>query len=99
MTSRQKRAFKAQYEKQLNEERNGAPVPPEIAARMTPEKKPEVLWQVVVSLGPTALPLRVGPQASQDFAEFFASTINAQVAAGREKTWRNAVAVPCLGVK
>lgn len=98
MTSAQRRAFRRQWEAQLNEERNGAPIPPEIAARMTQEKPLERLFQVVVERPLPLAPLAVGPCVIREVADELAATINACVAAGREKHWRNATVVAVVGV-
>lgn len=95
MTSRQKRVFKRQWDSQIEQERNGAPVPGEIAALMT--KPIEVqLWQVSVVRADNGQHQRVGPAMIEDAVRGFAAAINQQIALGREKTWREATAVPCI---
>lgn len=98
MNRRQRRAFRRQWDKQINEERNGAPIPPEIAERMT---KPieRILYQVVVTKTADHKPLRVGPAMIRDAAEMLAEAINKAVAAGQERTWSDATVAPCLSAR
>lgn len=96
MSRRQRRAFKRQWDSQIEQERNGAPIPPEIAARMTRPAEPQQLYQVVVTKVADRLPLRVGPMMTQDACGAIAEAINKQVALGRERTWADAVVVPCM---
>ena len=93
MTRRERRRFKTQWDAQVEQERNGAPVPGEIAEQMT-KPRVEALHQVVVTKR-DGTPLAVGPMMIQDAAGMFAEAINRQVALGREKTWTNAIVVPC----
>ena len=95
MTARQKRRFMKRFEAQVEQERNGAPIPPEIAARMTKPKEESPLWQVVVE-GKLKTGLRpMGPRwERRDAAEMLASEINRCVAAGLERTFTKAMVVP-----
>ena len=100
MNRRERRAFRAQWDQQINWERNATAagqsyIPAEIAEGMT-KPKDETLWQVVVSRKTETghQPLVVGPAMIRDAAGTFAEAINKMVAAGREKTWTNAIVVP-----
>ena len=94
MTPRQQRRFRRQFEAQVERERNGAPVPPEIAARMTKPKVVDPLFQVVVTVRDTGKLLAVAPMMLKPYAEEMAATINRFIIAGQEKTWTNAAVVP-----
>ena len=67
-----------QFQSQVEQERNGAPVPPEIAARMTKPKPQQVLHQVVVDWknedGSTEL-MPVFPAVIEDCAQMFMRAI------------------------
>ena len=95
MTPRQKKRFLKQFHAQVEQERNGAPVPPEIAARMTQPKVEEPLWQVVVE-GKLKTGLKpYGPRwERKSAAEMLASEINRCVASGLERTFTKAMVVP-----
>jgi len=94
MTSREKRRFREQFAAQVEQERNGAPVPGEIAALMTKPKLPEPLYQVVVTVAETGALLPVGPAMMRDACGMFAEAVNKQVALGRERIWKNAAVIP-----
>lgn len=94
MTSRQKRRFRQQFAAQVEQERNGAPIPGEIAALMTRPKRPDALYQVIVTVAETGALLPVGPAMMRDACGMFAEAVNRQVAAGRERVWTNAAVVP-----
>ena len=96
MTSRERRAFMKRWETQRNEERNGAPVPPEIAARMT-KPKSDLLYQVVVETRGAGM-LPVGPMLIKAAADQFRAAIAGQVALGKEKHWFNPTVVPCMPI-
>lgn len=99
MNRRQRRAFMRQWDAQIEQERNGAPIPGEIAERMTKPKPEVVLEQVCVDqLGENGVRTMrlVGPAMIPDAAAAFANAINKMVAAGREKTWANARTVACM---
>ena len=99
MTARQKKRFLKQFQSQVEQERNGAPVPGEIAARMTKDKVDEPQWQVMATLRePKGKMVAVGPKWKRDAADNLAATINQMVALGQEKHWINAVAVPLVPV-
>lgn len=101
MTNREKRALKRQFDSQVSWERNAAAagqswVPPEIASGMTRPIEPEPLYQVIVQQAGGGGLLPVGPRVLKPVAEEFAAVINKFVAAGKEKTWRNAQVIACL---
>lgn len=72
-------------------ERNGAPIPPEIAALMTQIKPPERLWQVIVERRVPMKPISVGPRTTnQGAVAALCEAINKAVLAGIEKDWTKA---------
>lgn len=98
MNRRQRRAFMAQFDTQMEQERNGAPIPPDIAARMTQPKPQQMLYQVLVDHlheDGTRKMLAVGPAMIREACEMFAETINRYVSDGKEKTWANARVMAC----
>ena len=95
MTPRQKRRFMRQFNEQVERERNGAPIPPDIAARMTKPKEDGPLWQVVVEGKLKTKLVPYGPRwERKGAAEMLASEINRCVAAGLERTFTKAMVVP-----
>jgi len=91
MLTRKQRQLKARYESQLEQERNGAPIPGEIAERMT-RPKDEALFQCFVQQkgenGADNL-VAVGPKGSKDFVEQFQFAILTGIASGKERLWTN----------
>ena len=98
MLTRAQRRFKKQFDDQVRLERNGAPVPPEIAARMTKPKAPDELFQVVVTHAVSRRLIPVTPMMRKDMCEEFAKAVNVHVAAGKEKTWMDAQVVACTPI-
>ncbi len=93
MTPRQQKAFRKAFAAQVEQERNGAPIPHEVAALMTKPKAVEQLWQVVATTREGGL-LSVAPMMGKPYADEMASTINRYISEGKEKDWINAVVVP-----
>jgi hypothetical protein len=94
MTPRQQKRFRKQFAAQVEEERNGKPIDPEVAARMTKPKPVEPLHQVVATVKETGEKIAVGPMVVRPVAEEFCATINRFIIDGKEKTWSDAVVVP-----
>ena len=94
MTRRQQKAFRKQFDKQVEEERNGAPIPGDIAARMTKVKEPDPLYQAVVTVKNSGRKIAVGPMMLKPYAEELVSTINRHIIDGKEKLWSNADVAP-----
>lgn len=94
MTPRQQRRFRQQFAAQVEQERNGKPVDPEIAARMTKPKVDQPLWQVIATRRDGGGQLAVGPMMLKPYAEEFAAVINRYIIDGKEKIWSNAVVAP-----
>ncbi len=95
MTPRQQRRFRKQFAHQVEQERNGAPVAGEVAARMTKAKPADILWQVNVTKpgGGDIIPL--GPRfAAKDAAGMLCEAINMQILLGRERSFTKAEVVP-----
>lgn len=89
MNSRAQRRLMRQYEDQLRLERNGAPPPPDILAKMTKPKDPELLYQVRVDVKGEARPLPVGPKMNLEAAEMILVAVNSQIALGKLPAWGN----------
>lgn len=98
MLTKVQRRFKKQFDDQVRLERNGAPVPPEIAARMTKPKAPDILWQVVVTKRATRQLIPIGPMMDEEACGMLAEAINVHVAAGKEKDWMKAEIVCCTPI-
>lgn len=94
MTPRQKKRFLKQFQAQVEQERNGAPIPGDIAERMTKDKPAEVLWQVVCE-GRLKTGLKaIGPKWTKGAAEALAAQINQCVSEGTERIFTKAFVVP-----
>ena len=85
MTPREKRRFKRQFDAQVERERNGEPIDPETAARMTRPKMADILYQVMVTKRGSTDLIPFGPMMIKDAAGMFAEAINQQILLGREK--------------
>lgn len=91
MTPRQQRRLLKRYEAQLERERNGAPIPAEIAAKMTKPKDQDLHQCFVQARGEDGIErlLAVGPKGARDFCEQFLFAILAGIASGKERYWTN----------
>ncbi len=83
-----------QYDEQISQERNGAPVPRDIAARMTKPKLADVAYQVFVDIrgedGSRPIsPKFIGAGGDEASARIL-ETINAQICLGKLPGWGNA---------
>lgn len=87
--TRQSRRIIRQLESQVEQERNGAPIPPEIAARLTREAEAQSLCQVWVERRNGKPPIPFGPKMMKDACEMLSIAINQQIALGREKLIAN----------
>lgn len=86
-------AEQRQYESQIEQERNGAPIPADIAARMTKPRVLQPLFQVhadVKNRQDRVETLAVGPKIGLDAAEEILIAVNGQIALGKLPGWRNA---------
>jgi hypothetical protein len=94
MNRRQRRAFKRQWDAQIEAERNGAPIPGDVAERMTKPKQ-QVLFQVMVTRkGRGDQLFACGPKMIKDACGLLCETINRTIIAGREKDYTSATVVP-----
>jgi hypothetical protein len=87
-------AFQSQLRHQMNEENNGAPIPPDILERMTKEKEPDMLWQVMVTDAETKALIPMGPMMNRDAVGQMAEAINKQITTGQRRDWTKAEAYP-----
>lgn len=99
MTLRQQRRAERKrrkaYDDQIRLERNGAPIPGEIAELMT---KPVVraLYQAKVDVKGEALPLPISPKMGRSAAEMICTFVAAQIRNGKRPTWGNPRVELCL---
>lgn len=101
MTARNRRRLQRRLDDAIRLERNGAPPPPQIAARMTRPRQADELFQVCVTWRRADHPDRmiaVGPKMIRQAADAFAEAIRKMIAAGKERTWADPVVAPCLPV-
>lgn len=86
--------LRAQYESQVEQERNGAPIPGDIAAHMTPPKKGDAMFQVYVDIKGEPGSRPISPQFAGEPGEEVClqilETVNAQICLGKLKGWGNA---------
>lgn len=87
------RAYQDQMRSQMEREANGQPIDPEVAARMTKEKAPDMLWQVGVTEADGSLQF-LGPMMSEDAVRNIVSDVNRQIAAADRRDWTKADAYP-----
>lgn len=88
------RKQRRQYDAQVEQERNGAPIPADIAARMTAPKEADAAYQVFVDIkgengSRPASPKFVGGDGEEVCLQIL-ETINAQICLGNLKGWGNA---------
>jgi hypothetical protein len=88
------RTYQEQLRSQMEREANGAPVDPEVAARMTAPKETEQLFQVMVPDKVTGKAFQASPMMSEQACGVIAETINRQVIAGQRKNWGMAEVIP-----
>lgn len=92
-----RRTLNATYQEamrsEMQEEANGRPIHPDIAAKMTKEQK-EQLFQVVVSDKSTGGFFHASPMMNRDACGAIAETINRQVIAGKRPSWGMAEVLP-----
>lgn len=87
MTRREKRRLYAQYLSDIEQDRNGRPIPGEILERMTRPKEPDQLWQVMVRERATGDFIPMGPMACKDAAGMWAEAANRAILAGNQRDW------------
>ncbi len=85
-----RRRFSRQLAEQTERERNGEPIHPAIAARMTKPKLRDPLFQVFVDLKGNRRSLAVSPKAGKEFCEIVMQNLNAQICLGKIKAFGNA---------
>ena len=93
-TRRQKRRLYKQYLSDIEQDRNGRPTPPEIAARMTKPKDPDELWQIMVHDRDANVLIPMGPMMSKDACGISVEAINRQISQGQRRDWTKAEAYP-----
>lgn len=89
ITRQSRRMILRQLESQIEQERNGAPTPPEIAAHMTQETEAQPLCQIWVERTNGKPPVAFGPKMMKDACELLVIAINQQIALGRERLIAN----------
>lgn len=93
-TRRQKRRLYNQYLSDIEQERNGRPIPGEIAALMTKPKEQDQLWQLMVTVRGTGRAVPMGPMMCKDAVGMSVEAINRQIALGQRSDWSKAEAYP-----
>ena len=83
-----------QYDSQLEQERNGAPIPRDIAARMTKPKEADAAYQVFVDIkgengSRPVSPKFIGGEGEEVCFQIL-EALNAQICLGNLKGWGNA---------
>lgn len=86
--------MREQFRSQVEQERNGAPIPPEIAALMTKPKPPDQLWQVMVTVNGSGNRVPLGPMMCADACGQAVEAVNRQITTGQRRDWTKAEAYP-----
>ena len=94
MTRREKRRLTEQFRSQVERERNGAPIPGEIAERMTKPKDPEPLYQVGVTVRESGKLVFLGPMMCEGAVRGIVADVNKQIATSGRRDWSKADAYP-----
>jgi hypothetical protein len=97
MTPRQLRRLKKRLDNQMERERNGEPIPGEIASRMT-QLKDDTLYQIVVDVRGAKEPLAVCPKMPKQYCEMVLFEINKMICLGKERLWSNPSIIPCATI-
>lgn len=92
------RNFRERLRSQMEQERNGAPIPPDIAARMTKPKDTDPLFQVGVTERDTRSVVFMGPMMSRDACGMMAEAVNKQILTGQRRDWMKAEVYPMTPV-
>lgn len=79
-------AYREAMRSEMEQEANGRPIHPEIAAKMTKEQK-EQLFQVVVPDKSTGGFFHASPMMGKEACGTIAETINRQVIKGKRPNW------------
>jgi hypothetical protein len=88
------REYQTQLRSQIEQETNGKPIDPEVAAKMTKAKESENLFQVMVTDALSKQQIPMGPMASRDACGLWAEAINRQITKGQRKDWSKAEVFP-----
>ena len=88
------RTQQRQYDAQVEQERNGAPIPAEIAARMTKPKEADAAYQVFVDIkgengSRPVSPKFIGGEGEEVCFQIL-EALNAKICLGNLKGWGNA---------
>ena len=86
-------AYQEAMRTEMQEEANGRPIHPEVAAQMTKEKHDQ-LFQVMVPDKATGSMFHASPMMGRDACGSIAETINRQVIAGKRPSWGMAEVLP-----
>lgn len=91
-------AYQAALRSQMEEEANGAPIPLEVAERMTAAKPEADLYQVGVTVRATKEVAFLGPKMTEDACRQIAADVNRQIIQGLRRDWTMADAYPLTPV-
>jgi len=91
---RAQRKLREDYRSLLEQERNGRPIDPEMAARMTQQKEPEPLFQVGVTVRETGKVVFLGPMMCADACGQMVEAVNRQILTQGRRDWTKAEAYP-----
>lgn len=94
MTRRERDRLVEQFRSQVEQERNGAPIDPRVAERMTKPKAPEQLWQVGIHVRDNGNVAFLGPMMSEDAIRGIVADVNKQIATSGRRDWSKAEAYP-----
>lgn len=93
-TRRQKRRLYNEYLSNIEQERNGRPIPGEILELMTKPKAPDMLHQIMVTVRDTGKLVPLGPMMCADACGISVEALNRQIAQGQRRDWTKAEAYP-----
>lgn len=94
---RMQRKLQSQLASQIEQERNGAPIPRDIASRMSTSKVVQPLFQVKADVKDRVgrvERLPIGPKWGFDAAEQLLIAVNAQLSLGKLPGWSNTAIEP-----
>ena len=93
------RAYEARMRSEMQQEANGRPIPPEIAAGMTKPRETEDLYQVGVTMKDGGDVKYLGPMMGADAIGLIVEQVNRSILTGQRDDWSHAEAYPMTRIQ
>ena len=96
---RVEQAYQAVLRREMIQEGNGRPIPPEIAAGMTKPRETEDLYQVGVTMKDGGDVKYLGPMMGADAIGLIVEQVNRSILTGQRDDWSHAEAYPMTRIQ